>query len=167
VTLGRPGSTAQTKTAARRSECYRNAARDGSIRIHRRPESKAPPVDRQSSRKCGSLSHRPRLSGRRLHHDGYPDDGPRLGRQARARQGHQLRTDGSHRAAAASRTVKGVVPVQPDQHEWALHSAPRASPKRIVNAVQSKPISQTSGHNNLIPEPRRLPHTHSRAIKSP
>jgi hypothetical protein len=49
----------------------------------------------------------------------------------------------------------------------ALHSAPRASPKRIVNGTQSKPISQTSGYNNVIPEPRRLPHTHIRAIKSP
>src|SRR5882672_7206217 len=48
----------------------------------------------------------------------------------------------------------------------ALHSAPRAPPKRIVNA-QSKPISQTGGHNNVIPEPRRLPHTHIRPIKSP
>ena len=47
-----------------------------------------------------------------------------------------------------------------------LHSAPRASRKRIVNA-QSKPISQTGGHNNVIPEPRRLPHTPIRAIKSP
>jgi hypothetical protein len=49
----------------------------------------------------------------------------------------------------------------------ALHSAPRASPKRIVNAAPSKPISQTSGRNNVIPEPSRLPHTHIRAIKSP
>jgi hypothetical protein len=48
----------------------------------------------------------------------------------------------------------------------ALHSAPRASPKRIVNA-QSKPISQTGGHNNVIPESRRLPHTRIRPIKSP
>jgi hypothetical protein len=49
----------------------------------------------------------------------------------------------------------------------ALHSAPHASPKPIVNATQSKPISQTCGHNNLIPEPRRLPHTPTTAIKSP
>ncbi len=49
----------------------------------------------------------------------------------------------------------------------ALHSAPQASPKRIRNATQSKPIGQTSGHNNAIPEPRRLPNTHIRAIKSP
>ena len=49
----------------------------------------------------------------------------------------------------------------------ALHSAPRASPKRAVNATQSKPIGQTSGHNNVIPKPRRLPNTHIRAIKSP
>ena len=48
----------------------------------------------------------------------------------------------------------------------ALHSAPRASPKRTVNA-QSKPVSQTGGRNNVIPEPRRLPHTHISAIKSP
>jgi hypothetical protein len=48
----------------------------------------------------------------------------------------------------------------------ALHSAPLASPKRIVNA-QSKSISQTGGRNNVMPEPRRLPHTHIRAIKSP
>jgi len=48
----------------------------------------------------------------------------------------------------------------------ALHAAPPASPKRIVNA-QSKPISQTGGHSNVIPEPSRLPHTHIRAIKSP
>jgi hypothetical protein len=48
-----------------------------------------------------------------------------------------------------------------------LHSAPHASAKRIVNATQSKPISQTCGHNNLIPEPRRLPHTPTTAIKSP
>ena len=47
-----------------------------------------------------------------------------------------------------------------------LHSAQRASPKRIVNA-QSKPISQTGGRNNVIPEPRRLPHTLIPAIKSP
>jgi hypothetical protein len=38
------------------------------------------------------------------------------------------------------------------EHEPALHSAPRASPKRIVNA-QSRPISQIGGHNNVIPEP--------------
>jgi hypothetical protein len=49
----------------------------------------------------------------------------------------------------------------------ALHSAPPASPKRIANAAQSKLISQTSGHNYVISEHRRLPHTHSRAIKSP
>jgi hypothetical protein len=49
----------------------------------------------------------------------------------------------------------------------ALYSAPRASPKRVVNAAQSKPISQTSRRNNVIPEPSRLPHTHIRAIKSP
>lgn len=49
----------------------------------------------------------------------------------------------------------------------ALHSAPRASPKRIVNATQSKPVSRTCGHNNVTTEPRRLAHTHSRAIKSP
>ena len=49
----------------------------------------------------------------------------------------------------------------------ALHSTPRAPPKRIINATQSKPIGQTSGHNNVIPEPRRLPHIHRRAIKSP
>jgi hypothetical protein len=48
----------------------------------------------------------------------------------------------------------------------ALHSAPRASPKLIVNA-QSKPVSQTGGRNNVIPEPCRLPHTHISAIKSP
>jgi hypothetical protein len=48
----------------------------------------------------------------------------------------------------------------------ALHSAPRASPNRIVNA-QSKPVSQTGAHNNVIPEPSRLPHTLIRAIKSP
>jgi hypothetical protein len=52
-------------------------------------------------------------------------------------------------------------------HTWpALHSAPPASSKRIVNA-QSKPISQTGGHNNVVPEPRRLPHNLIRAIKSP
>jgi hypothetical protein len=48
----------------------------------------------------------------------------------------------------------------------ALHSAPRASRERIVNA-QSRPISQTGGHNNVIAEPSRLPHTLIRAIKSP
>src|ERR1700719_4386167 len=48
-----------------------------------------------------------------------------------------------------------------------LHSAPHASAKAIVNATQSKPISQTCGHNNLILEPRRLPHTPTTAIKSP
>jgi hypothetical protein len=49
----------------------------------------------------------------------------------------------------------------------ASHSTPRASPKRVVNAAQLKLISQTCGHNNVVPEPRRLPHTHIRAIKSP
>jgi hypothetical protein len=49
----------------------------------------------------------------------------------------------------------------------ALHSAPHASAKHIVNATQSKSISQTRGHNNLIPEPRRLPHTPTTAVKSP
>ena len=49
----------------------------------------------------------------------------------------------------------------------ALHSAPHVSPKRIVNATQSKPIGQTCGHNCVIPEPRQLPHTYGRAIKSP
>ena len=48
----------------------------------------------------------------------------------------------------------------------ALHSAPRASRKPIVNA-QSKSISQTNRRNNVVPEPSRLPHTHIRAIKSP
>ncbi len=48
----------------------------------------------------------------------------------------------------------------------ASHSLPLASPKRIVNA-QSKPISQTGGHDNVFPEPCRLPHTLIRAIKSP
>jgi hypothetical protein len=48
----------------------------------------------------------------------------------------------------------------------ALQSAPPASRKRIVNA-QSKPISQTNRRNNVVPEPRRLPPTHIRAIKSP
>jgi hypothetical protein len=49
----------------------------------------------------------------------------------------------------------------------ASHSTPRASPKRVVNAAQSKPISQTSRRNNVIPEPSRLLHTHIRPIKSP
>ncbi len=51
----------------------------------------------------------------------------------------------------------------------ALHSAPRVCvfPKRTFNAAQSKLINQTSGHNNVISELRRLPHAHSRAIKSP
>ena len=49
----------------------------------------------------------------------------------------------------------------------ALPSASPASPKRIVNATQSKPIGQTSAHRNVIPKPRRLPHTHIRTIKSP
>ncbi len=48
----------------------------------------------------------------------------------------------------------------------ASHSVLLASPKRIVNAAQLKPIGQTSGHN-YVPEPRRLPHPHIRAIKSP
>ena len=38
----------------------------------------------------------------------------------------------------------------------ALHSAPRAPPKRIVNATQSKPIDQTSAHCNVISKPRRF-----------
>jgi hypothetical protein len=49
----------------------------------------------------------------------------------------------------------------------ALHSTPRASPKRVVNAAQSKPISQTSRRNNVIPKPSRLLHTHIRPVKSP
>ncbi len=49
----------------------------------------------------------------------------------------------------------------------ALHSATQASPKRNLNTTQLKPIGQTSEHNNAIPEPRRLPHTLSRAIKFP
>ncbi len=49
----------------------------------------------------------------------------------------------------------------------ASHSTPPASPKRVVNAAQSKPISQTSRRNNVIPEPSRLPNTHIRAFKSP
>lgn len=49
----------------------------------------------------------------------------------------------------------------------ALHSAPRASPKPIVNATQSKPIGRICRYNNVIPEPRHLPRIHSRAIKSP
>ena len=45
----------------------------------------------------------------------------------------------------------------------ASHSTPRASPKRVVNAAQSKPISQTSQRNNVIPEPSRLSaHPHPR-----
>ena len=49
----------------------------------------------------------------------------------------------------------------------ASHSTPRASPKRVVNAAQSKPIGQTGGHDNVFPEPCRLPHTPTTAIKSP
>src|SRR6266436_8607055 len=49
----------------------------------------------------------------------------------------------------------------------ASHSTPPASPKRVVNAAQSKPISQTSRRNNVIPELSRLPNTHIRAFKSP
>ena len=49
----------------------------------------------------------------------------------------------------------------------ALHSAPHVSPKRIVNATQSKPIGQTSAHCNVIPKPRPLPRPNIRAIKSP
>jgi hypothetical protein len=49
----------------------------------------------------------------------------------------------------------------------ALHSAPPASPKRTVNATQSVPINRTCRHNNPSPKPRRLPHAHGRAIKSP
>jgi hypothetical protein len=49
----------------------------------------------------------------------------------------------------------------------ALHSAPRASPKPIVNVTHSKPIGRICSHNNVIPEPRHLLHIHSRAIKSP
>ena len=47
---------------------------------------------------------------------------------------------------------------------WAsetIFAATTASPS------ESKSIGQTSGHNNGIPQPRRLPHTHSGAIKSP
>src|ERR1700733_270493 len=74
--------------AAGRSEYLRNAARDGSIRLHRPAQGKAALGDRQQSRNRRSLSYRPRLSRRPLHKDGYPDNGTRLGRQARARQGH-------------------------------------------------------------------------------
>ncbi|HYS89904.1 MAG TPA: MerR family transcriptional regulator [Bradyrhizobium sp.] len=42
----------------------------------------------------------------------------------------------------------------------AIFAATTASPS------ESKPIGQTSGHNNAILEPRRLPHR-QRAIKSP
>ena len=48
----------------------------------------------------------------------------------------------------------------------ASHSAPRASPKPILNATQSTPIGRICEHD-VIPEPRLLPPIHSRAIKSP
>jgi hypothetical protein len=62
-------------------------------------------------------------------------------------------------------SITGYAAARPNT--WpALHSASRASRKRIVNA-QSKSISQTNRRNNVVPEPSRLPHTHIRAIKSP
>jgi len=63
-------------------------------------------------------------------------------------------------------SVTGYAAARPNTSP-ASHSAPRASPKPTVNATQSMPIGQTSGHHNVIPEPRHLPHIHSRAIKSP
>ena len=63
------------------------------------------------------------------------------------------------------RSITGCAAARPNTCP-ALHPTPRAPPKRIINATQSKPIGQTSGHNNVIPEPR-LPHIHRRAIKSP
>jgi hypothetical protein len=62
-------------------------------------------------------------------------------------------------------SMTGYAAARPDTGP-ALHSAPQASPKRIVNVTQSKPISRTCEPNNVI-ELRRLPHTHSPAIKSP
>ena len=51
----------------------------------------------------------------------------------------------------------------------ASHSTPRASPKRVVNAAQSKPISQTGALNHLIPDAPAdfASHRHAAAIKSP
>ena len=63
-------------------------------------------------------------------------------------------------------SITGYAAARPNSSP-ALHSAPHVSPKRIVNATQSKPIGQTSAHCNVISKPRRLPHIHSRAIKSP
>jgi hypothetical protein len=80
----------------------------------------------------------------------------------------------SETATFRTRTTKGFPPWSMARYAAArpntspaLHSAPRASPKRIVNATQSKPIGQTSAHCNVISKPRRLPNTHIRAIKSP
>jgi hypothetical protein len=63
-------------------------------------------------------------------------------------------------------SMTGYAAVRPNTGPT-LHSPPPASPKRTVNDTQSKPIAQTSGHRNVISKPRRLPHIHSRAIKSP
>jgi hypothetical protein len=52
-------------------------------------------------------------------------------------------------------SITGCADARPNTSP-ALHSAPRASPKRIVNATQSKPISQTCGHNNVSAEPADL-----------
>ncbi len=64
------------------------------------------------------------------------------------------------------RSITGYAAARPNT-SWERRSAPRASQKPTFNATQSKPISRTCGHNCVILEPRRLPHTHSRAIKSP
>jgi hypothetical protein len=46
------------------------------------------------------------------------------------------------------------------------HSTPHASPKRIVNGAQSKPIAQTRSHH-LILMPSRIPPNHIAPINSP
>jgi hypothetical protein len=80
----------------------------------------------------------------------------------------------SETATCHTRTTKGFPRWSMTRHAAARpnmgptsHSTPPASPKRVVNPAQSKPISQTCRRNNLIPEPSRLPHTHIRPIKSP
>ena len=49
----------------------------------------------------------------------------------------------------------------------ALHSTPCTSPKRIISAAPSKPISRSSTHNHLISAPARHPAACIATIKSP
>ena len=97
------------------------------------------------SRQGGSLSDRSRLSCRPLHHHRHPDDDPRLGRQALVGQAPSAPNGWKSSGRGTSRTFKGMVSVQPDQHKWACESAPD-----VAHPNQRTAIITMSGQTQII-----------------